>query len=206
MDENVVVQTQLSEKLWTIPNILSIFRIILVIPIVQQLGLNNPISNFIAFVIFAVALLTDFLDGFLARALKSVSKIGYFIDPMGDKILAVTISALLYFSKRAPFYFFFLIVLRDLIISIGALYALNTKKKVVQPLISGKVTAILLGLTLGFYLLKYSFINNTKLLHIIFNNIVFYGTILTSIFLVLSGIIYGVNYYKAFMIQKAEKN
>src|SRR5271157_1021418 len=108
---------QNSDNFWTIPNVLTMIRIILVVPIVQQMRINTLESSFIAFILFMIAFLTDFLDGFLARALKSVSKIGQFIDPMGDKILTVTVSALLYFSHKTHFYFFLLILLRDLVIS-----------------------------------------------------------------------------------------
>jgi CDP-diacylglycerol--glycerol-3-phosphate 3-phosphatidyltransferase len=192
-----------SEKFWTIPNVLTMLRIILVVPIVQQMRIHTPESSFVAFILFMIAFLTDFLDGFLARALKSVSKIGQFIDPMGDKILAITVSALLYFSHKTYLYFFLLILLRDLVISMGAIYALNSKKKLVQPLLSGKITTMVLGIVLALYLLKDSIVINSSQYYSPVCTVVKYGTILTSLLLIVSGLNYAVTYYRGFLIQKS---
>ncbi len=97
-----------SDRFWTIPNVLSIFRVILIIPIINQLKLNTPESNFMAFILIGIAYLTDFLDGFLARTLKSTSKVGQILDPVGDKLLAITVSAVLYISKRYSILFFYI--------------------------------------------------------------------------------------------------
>ncbi len=198
-------QNGMSEKFWTIPNVLSIIRIILVVPIVQQMRHNNPDASLNAFILFMIAFLTDFLDGFLARVLKSVSKIGQFIDPMGDKILVITVSALLYFSHKTHFYFFMLILLRDLIISLGAIYAFNLKKKIVQPLLSGKITTFVLGLVLASYLLKDSFSSFSYGIYSILQSIVDYGTVISSILLIVSGMNYAINYYKGFLMLSDKK-
>ena len=73
-----------------IPNILTIFRILLV-PIFVLLinsGLEN--SYLFALLIFLLASITDYLDGKLARKLQAVSKFGVFMDPLADKILVIT--------------------------------------------------------------------------------------------------------------------
>ena len=70
-----------------LPNKLTIFRIILV-PLfmaVMLSGIKN--SMYIAAVIFAVASLTDFLDGYIARKYDLVSNFGKFMDPLADKLL-----------------------------------------------------------------------------------------------------------------------
>jgi len=99
------------EKFWTVPNVLSITRIILIIPIINQLRINTPESNLISFFLISFAYLTDFLDGFFARKFNMSSKIGRILDPIGDKLLAITVSAVLYINKKLPFYFFILILL-----------------------------------------------------------------------------------------------
>jgi CDP-diacylglycerol--glycerol-3-phosphate 3-phosphatidyltransferase len=205
MIEKEISQNNISERFWTIPNVLSIIRIILVVPIVQQMRLNTHTSNLTAFILFIIAFLTDFLDGFLARALKSVSKIGQFIDPMGDKILTITVSALLYFSHKTHFYFFMLILLRDLVISLGALYALNLKKRIVQPLLSGKITTFVLGFVLAIYLLKDSITGVSYEVFVIVQAILDYGTIVSSILLVVSGLNYAINYYRGFLMLANKK-
>jgi CDP-diacylglycerol--glycerol-3-phosphate 3-phosphatidyltransferase len=166
--------------------------------------INTPESNFIAFILFIIAFLTDFLDGFLARALKSVSRIGQIIDPMSDKILTVTVSALLYFSHKTGIYFFLLILLRDLVISMGAIYAMNSRKKmIVQPQLTGKITTMVLGLVLALYLLRDSFIPNKFGFGNELGLVVKYGTWFASLMLVLSGLNYAVYYYRGFLTDKA---
>lgn len=204
MPDKEITQAAYSDKFWTIPNVLTMIRMILVVPIVNQMRINTPESNFVAFDLFVIAFLTDFLDGFLARALKSVSKIGQIIDPMSDKILTVTVSALLYFSHKTGTYFFLLILLRDLVISMGAIYAMNSRKKmIVQPQLTGKITTLVLGLVLALYLLRDSFITNVFGLSAGLGMVVKYGTWLASLMLILSGLNYAVYYYKGFLTNKA---
>ncbi len=188
-----------TDKLWTIPNAVSILRILLIIPIVAQLRENYPEANFTAFVLIAIAYLTDFLDGFLARALKSESRIGQILDPIGDKLLAVIVAAVLYFRGNAPLYFFILILARDFVISLGAFYAFNTGKMIMLPLLSGKVTTFVLGIVLACYPLRYSFVTIHEPWGAIIGSIVRYGTYLATGLLLFSGVFYAVNYYRSFL-------
>ena len=190
------------DRFWTIPNILSIIRVFMILPIVNLLKTNTPQSNFTAFILIALAYFTDFLDGYIARVTKSTSKVGQILDPIGDKLLAITIAAVLYMGKRMPFYLFILIFLRDLIIALGAIYAMNAKKMIMLPLLSGKITTFCLGFVLGFYPLKYSFLMNSIPLGRVISKIVCYGTYLVSALLILSGILYAVNYSRSFLNQR----
>jgi len=115
-----------------LPNILTIFRIILIIPIIvlfllpsnnnylyetivfdQSIKLSN--NYFAILIIFIFASLTDFLDGFLARKFKVISSFGKFWDPIADKILTITMLIFLavnnYLSAIIPVLF----ILRDFI-------------------------------------------------------------------------------------------
>ena len=77
-----------------LPNKLTMLRIILV-PVVMALLLSG--HNFIATVVFAVASITDFLDGYLARKYNLVSSFGKIMDPLADKLL--TIAAMVMFCQ-----------------------------------------------------------------------------------------------------------
>jgi cardiolipin synthase (CMP-forming) len=198
-----------SLRFWTIPNVISLLRILLIIPIVDQLrgkvpG-NYPETYFNAFILIVIAYLTDFLDGFLARALHSESKVGQLLDPIGDKLLAVIVSAVLYFSKKLDLYFFVLIFARDLVISFGAIYVLNFKKKMALPLLSGKITTIVLGIVLALYPLSLSSVVIYKPWGDIIIASKMIGTIVASALLVFSGIFYGVNYYQNFVSSQNKK-
>ena len=72
-----------------IPNILTIFRIILVPIFIFVITSDMKNSYFIALIIFVFASITDALDGKLARKYDVVSKFGLFMDPLADKILVL---------------------------------------------------------------------------------------------------------------------
>lgn len=101
-----------------IANKITILRIIL-IPIFLFVLLSNFANNLlIALVLFLVASFTDFLDGYLARKLDLVTKLGKFMDPLADKLLVI--SAMLAFVEIGllPSWIAFIIVSRELIISV----------------------------------------------------------------------------------------
>jgi cardiolipin synthase (CMP-forming) len=70
-----------------LPNLLTLSRIVLIPAFVAAFYLSSPLSNWVSFGIFAVAGVTDFFDGYLARNLNQVSKFGRFLDPIADKLL-----------------------------------------------------------------------------------------------------------------------
>lgn len=76
--------------MWTLPNLISLFRIVLIPVMAYFLLFKDPVSGVLAAAVFVVAALTDFLDGYLARRNKSVSDFGKLLDPLADKLLVVT--------------------------------------------------------------------------------------------------------------------
>ena len=73
--------------MWTIPNILTLSRIAVIPLLVACFYLQQPLGSHLAFGLFLVASITDFFDGYLARATGSVSAIGRFLDPIADKLM-----------------------------------------------------------------------------------------------------------------------
>lgn len=72
-----------------LPNLLTIFRILLV-PLLVVILLTKPrfaVQEFVGLGVFLLASLTDFLDGYLARRTRQVTKLGQLLDPAADKIL-----------------------------------------------------------------------------------------------------------------------
>ncbi len=101
-----------------LPNKLTILRVIMIPVFVVFLLCNNiPYNNLIAVVIFALACITDALDGHIARKNNLVSNFGKFMDPLADKLLVC--SALLCFValKQIPVWIAIIIVSREFIIS-----------------------------------------------------------------------------------------
>ena len=78
-----------------LPNYLTLFRIGLIPVFVLIYYLPFDWSNLVACIIFVVAALTDWLDGFLARKLQQISKLGAFLDPVADKLMVAVVLVLL---------------------------------------------------------------------------------------------------------------
>ncbi len=73
--------------MFTIPNLLTLFRIFLVPVFVAAMLMPGQTARLIAFSIFCLAGISDALDGFIARKMKSGSDFGKMLDPIADKIL-----------------------------------------------------------------------------------------------------------------------
>ena len=82
--------------MWTIPNMLTVARV-LATPLIAVIFvvLDGPSAWWAAFVVFTVAALTDFLDGWLARKLNQVSAFGRMLDPIADKAMVAVAGAVL---------------------------------------------------------------------------------------------------------------
>ncbi|MFY0596932.1 MAG: CDP-diacylglycerol--glycerol-3-phosphate 3-phosphatidyltransferase [Cognatishimia sp.] len=75
---------------WTLPNILTVLRLLAAPMIaVMFLSLPRPFADMAALVLFCVASVTDYLDGYLARKWQQVTKLGAMLDPIADKAMVV---------------------------------------------------------------------------------------------------------------------
>jgi len=84
---------QISLSLFSMANYLTFFRFLLAIPFVACFYWASSLAMPIALLLFIIASLTDFLDGWVARKLNQITKLGAALDPLADKIL--TVAALL---------------------------------------------------------------------------------------------------------------
>lgn len=80
---------------WTIPNILTFLRIVLIPVLVVVFYLPMPWSYQASALIFGLAAITDWLDGYLARRLQQTSLFGAFLDPVADKLMVAVALVLL---------------------------------------------------------------------------------------------------------------
>jgi CDP-diacylglycerol--glycerol-3-phosphate 3-phosphatidyltransferase len=84
-----------------IPNILTIFRILIIPVLIFSFYIPGVIANVVVASLFLLASFTDFFDGYLARAMKVQSNFGKCLDPIADKLLvAAAIIMLIHFSGR----------------------------------------------------------------------------------------------------------
>jgi len=105
-------------KLRDIPNIISLLRIALVIPVVYLL-IQRQFSY--ALVLFFIAGISDGLDGYLAKRNNWKTRLGSILDPLADKLLLVFSYFALGWLGEIPMWLVIAVVIRDLIIVVGAI-------------------------------------------------------------------------------------
>lgn len=99
------------------PAILTILRVVLVVPVVVLTLLETDAADWMAFAAFGVAALTDGLDGYAARKMDLVSSMGQLWDPIADKILVIASMAGLVSVGRFPAWAAAIIVVRELAVT-----------------------------------------------------------------------------------------
>jgi CDP-diacylglycerol---glycerol-3-phosphate 3-phosphatidyltransferase len=102
----------------TFPNILSIIRIILSPVFLFFFSQLDSCLKAWGFIIFFIAVLTDWYDGWHARKYKSVTNFGIFIDPLADKVLTSFAFYYFYSSGIMPLWMLIIIVLRDILVTL----------------------------------------------------------------------------------------
>ena len=101
-----------------LPNVITGIRVLLVMPLVYALLTHHFV---LALVLFAVAGVSDGVDGFLARRFNWYTQLGAMLDPLADKLLLVSTYLCLAWLGFFPVWFVALVVGRDLIIFCGAI-------------------------------------------------------------------------------------
>lgn len=143
------------QELRYISNILSLMRMVLLLPIYYFMQLNTTSGNYWAVFVMLVAAATDALDGKLARKLKQKSDLGRILDPLADKI-GVTIMAILLVKLRGlPLWFLIFAVARDAVILLAGLVLAVRSKLVVESNMIGKITVNSLGMLIISYTLRF---------------------------------------------------
>ena len=85
----------------TLPNLLTLSRIFAVPILVFLLWRPTPIDYGITFVLYCIVGITDYFDGYLARAQGQISRLGQFLDPIADKIMVAAVLIMLISSRKA---------------------------------------------------------------------------------------------------------
>jgi CDP-diacylglycerol---glycerol-3-phosphate 3-phosphatidyltransferase len=101
-----------------LPNVLTVLRIMLVPVLVVALLGNTPAGDVLAAIVFALASLTDFVDGYLARARDSITNFGKLMDPLADKLLIVAALIALVSQQRLAAWIAMVIITRELAVTV----------------------------------------------------------------------------------------
>ena len=131
----------------TIPNFISLFRLMLV-PMVIWAMVDGQYGY--ALLAFFIAGVSDLLDGFLARIMKCQTDLGRYLDPLADKILLVAVFVTLGLQGHLPAWLVILVVFRDFIILLGALLVKLFDLAIeIKPLFISKANTVMQLLMIG---------------------------------------------------------
>jgi CDP-diacylglycerol--glycerol-3-phosphate 3-phosphatidyltransferase len=108
-----------------LPNILTLSRIFFAIILVFLLEEESLTGNILAAIIFAIASLTDFCDGHLAKTRGLVSNFGKIMDPVADKILLLSTFGVLAHIGMIAWWMFIVIAIREILVTISRLLAMR---------------------------------------------------------------------------------
>ena len=102
-----------------IPNLISLLRIFLMPLFLYLIFQPERSMKFAALIVFSIASLTDFFDGWSARKLKQESELGKFLDPLADKVLVIsTLVAFLLIDYLIPLWMIIVIIGRDVLVTV----------------------------------------------------------------------------------------
>lgn len=134
-------QEEVSNRIFTVPNVISFIRLCLV-PVFFVLLFNG--FDLAATLLYAIAAGTDWVDGQIARRTHQVSRLGQLLDPAVDRILMISGVVGLFAVGRLPLWIILVVIARDLLLLGGGAYLLkrwHTRVAVIYP---GKVATTLL--------------------------------------------------------------
>ena len=138
-------------RIVTVPNILSVSRIVL-LPIVLLLLFKRQNTSAVA--VMLVSWSTDALDGYFARKLGQVSNLGRVLDHLVDKVWVGSVLATLVFIRNLPLLLAAAVILRDLLILAGSGVIMKARGLFVQSDVVGKITGCAFALMIIFYTLE----------------------------------------------------
>lgn len=171
-----------------LPNLLTLVRILL-IPIFVIVFTSAPERAFLAAVVFALASLTDWLDGYLARRRGEITRLGKLLDPFADKLLVASALILLVDVGRAEAWIAIVIIAREL--AVTGLRTLAVREGTIIPADAGGKAKMIMQ-TLSIILLTIDVQVADADLYLV-------GTValwMAMILSVVSGVKYGVWYWK----------
>jgi len=148
-----------------LPNFLAAFRILLA-PLMLwfMIDRSNPIFagwdpswfDYFAGLIFVIASVTDFFDGFIARSWDQMTKLGGILDPLADKMLVLAGFIGLIYLDRASAFAIFLILSREFFITGLRVVAISEGKDVASSM-AGKIKTVVQMIAIGFLVMNWPF-------------------------------------------------
>lgn len=127
-----------------IPNLLSIFRMCLVPVFVVVFFSGSPHAYAYASAVYAVAGITDVLDGIIARKYNLITKLGKILDPLADKMMTITVFVCISIAGLMPWWIIALIFAKDFLQVMGGVKLYHEMSAVFQANVFGKLATVVL--------------------------------------------------------------
>ena len=134
------------DAIFTWPNFISLSRVIVGIPIVFLHVEGGQQVNIWITALIVYAVVSDYLDGLVARLTNQISELGKMLDPVADKLLAFILFIYTVWLGWIPLWFFITGVIRDTLIMLGSYYIKRVRGKVAMSTMTGKVSVNVLAL------------------------------------------------------------
>ncbi len=122
----------------TLASKITIIRVALIPLIVLLMYLPGQVAAIAAIILFIVASVSDFVDGYIARKYNQVSTFGMFLDPLADKFLVISVMLVLTERGIFPGWAAFVVIARELAVTSLRLFAVE-KDRVIAAANSGKL-------------------------------------------------------------------
>jgi cardiolipin synthase len=124
-----------------LPNLITLIRVLFMIPLF--IYLMHVEMYFPAMYVFVLAGVTDILDGMIARKMNLVTKFGKIADPVADKLFEVAVLVMLVIKDFIPTTLLAVVVVKEVLMISGGIYAYLKNKKVISAKWYGKVATII---------------------------------------------------------------
>ena len=144
------METVERDRFWTLSNAVSLLRAVLTLPAVWLIALG-PDYVWEAFGVVVVMIVSDWIDGWLARRRDEISQWGKILDPLADKVAVGAITVAMVVFKDLPVWLVVVVLLRDVVIFLAGMYLVKRHDVLLSSNFWGKVTTLVLsGLLLAY--------------------------------------------------------
>lgn len=128
------------DHIFTWSNFISFTRVLVVLPVIYIHIHNDYQINRAIVLLIAYGVISDYLDGLVARWRDEISELGKVLDPIADKLMAFFLFLYTVMLGWIPVWYFAMGVSRDLLIMMGSGYIKKKRGKVAMSIMSGKIS------------------------------------------------------------------
>ena len=141
-------------EFFLLPNLLAIFRILLLPFIFYYLAQDTQQGLIIVIILIVIAVASDLLDGYVARRLNQITELGKLLDPLADKLGLGIFVVFIIIHRGFPIWSAFFLFLKDLLTLIAALLMVKRRGFILMSNIWGKLNSCIWAFTMVIYIAR----------------------------------------------------